>query len=205
MPATGLFGRFGSSIMARHSWLLLVLVVGPACIPDDPPDPTEPSESGAQEPTARTRVLVVGADRTCSEVREAVAPSRLTGRHSRGMLCDNLGLVLRADGSFHLEWFGCVGVYGTADGTWYVDPHGVALIPSRVDGALVEYPIRRLFLARMGGHYVLIPEADRDEFARDGPSGFTFLWPEAVLAAARRERANDAARPAGPGNAADGR
>lgn len=178
--------------MGRRFWPLILLAI-PACAPEEPPDPPDKNDSGALEPATLMRVIAIGDDKSRVEVREAVPPSKLVGQYSTGdRLGYNLDLDLRADGSFNVTWRGCLGVYGTAVGTWIIEPDGVALTSARADGLLAKRPLGRLFVASLGGFYLLVDESFYDLFVKQGPSHETCLHKEsaegAVDAAHRRGR-----------------
>jgi hypothetical protein len=156
--------------MYRLHWLLVVILV-PACAPNDPPTSLDPPESGAQEPTTLTRVLAIADDGGRTETQAPVPRSRLVGRYFTGDGTGfNLKLDLRADGSFDLTWTGCLGVYGTASGTWALDPDGVSTTTAKADGLLATRPLDRLRVANLGGHYLLVQESSRDLFDEFGPA-----------------------------------
>jgi hypothetical protein len=193
----------------RRSWLLLLLV-GSGCAQHDPATASDPPESGAQEPVTLTRVIAVAADGTQIETRATVDRGRMAGRYFTGDGTGyNLRLDLRADGSFDMTWTGCLGVYGTASGTWAMDERGIALNATQADGLFATRPLGRLLVASLDRHYLLVDESFRDLFDKYGPSHASCLHQkaaEAPVEAAHARAIDNAVRrvvnPTGPSGAA---
>jgi hypothetical protein len=144
--------------------------------PDD--EPPEPAELG--EPVL-TRVLAVAEDGTRAELRQAIAPGQLIGRYYVGDGTGfNLLLTLRIDATFDLTWTGCLGVYGTAKGTWAIDSDGVASTTTQATGIIERSGLGRLQIVTFAGHILLVEELGRKLFDAFGPSPDTCLHRKAA-------------------------
>ena len=96
--------------------------------------------------------------------------SELSGDYYRGDgLGYNISLHLQADHNYSATWRGCLGVYGTAHGTWsfengtlHLDPQGEN---NSLRGVLRDFEVRQV-----DGSTILIPTNDREPFERNGVS-----------------------------------
>ena len=117
-----------------------------------------------------------------NQPRAAVAALHaLAGAYYRGDgLGYNIDLDLRADGSYDAEWRGCLGVYGTASGSWSSDGVQVVLSPSN-ETDMMQGHLRQLDIEQHEGRSILLHSKDRGFYDRHGASPYScFQRTEAV-------------------------
>ena len=81
----------------------------------------------------------------------------------------NIRLLLGEDGTFDSTWRGCLGVYGTAKGTWRLKKGRVLFRPKQETG-LMEGELQALDVLTCEQRIILVSPRDRDLFLRRGPS-----------------------------------
>jgi hypothetical protein len=84
----------------------------------------------------------------------------------------NLTLALQGGGTYKLTWTGCLGVYGTAKGTWKEDGGTLSLSPSEETDMLKEHPIRTLRVVLSRGQEVLVPPDQEADVQKNGPDQY---------------------------------
>ena len=108
-------------------------------------------------------------------VPDLVVPSDLHGQYYAGDgLGYNLGLSLNPNGSYECTWHGCLGLYGSADGSWSLEGANLVLTPRSETDMLVGYLVTLDIVSYMG-HLLLVTEHDRDFFLKHGPSTYSAL------------------------------
>jgi hypothetical protein len=127
----------------------------------------------SQTHPVRVRLIVVSSAGWTEESVEEIMVSKLIGDYRLGDgLGYNLHLVLKTDGRFACTWRGCLGVYGSATGTWAIQAAGIKLSSQMREGKLKELALDRLRVISFSGHYLLLREEDRDWFKEHGPDRF---------------------------------
>src|SRR5437660_2439799 len=98
----------------------------------------------------------------------------LSGEWYRGDgLGYNIQLMLNRDGTYHASWRGCLGLYGTARGTWTLARNIVTLTPVAETGQMVGH-VRRVLVVMFRKRPLLVPEGRQgDFFVKHGPSKFS--------------------------------
>ena len=91
--------------------------------------------------------------------------TELTGSYYRGDHTGyNIYLDLLADGTYNATWRGCLGVYGTARGTWRITGERVILSPSE-ETDMMKGHLRELHVVQYQGQTVFVPDL-RDDYYR---------------------------------------
>jgi hypothetical protein len=91
-------------------------------------------------------------------------PSQVEPRHVAGYyyqgdgLGTNILVELREDGTYKSTWHGCLGEYGTSQGTWGLDDGSIIFEPINETEMLVGY-LRQARIKSSWPHYKLIPES----------------------------------------------
>jgi len=83
----------------------------------------------------------------------------------------NIYLDLLPSGKYKAEWHGCLGVYGTARGTWIADEKKVVLSPSK-ETDMMKGHLRELHIVRQQGQTVFVPDLHDDYFQKYGPDEY---------------------------------
>ena len=81
----------------------------------------------------------------------------------------NLALTLDSDGQYSCMWRGCLGVYGTATGTWSVATNTLHLSPKTATGMLKDKPLPPLDVLMFQGRYIFVDPKFRGFFLKYGP------------------------------------
>jgi hypothetical protein len=106
----------------------------------------------------------------------------LSGKYYEGDgLGYNLSLDLEPDGTYSAEWHGCMGLYGSASGTWSIADSHLTFEP-RVEDDMMEGHLRKLDIVNVGDNTVLLDKNDWELFRVYGVSRGTCFQ--------RRERIN---------------
>jgi hypothetical protein len=156
--------------MTRSLLLIVLLGALPFYGPVTPSAPANGPPAVETAVVCETAVTVFSLDGTTRVEARLLAPSRLAGEYYVGDGAGyNLHLDLKAGGQYECTWTGCLGVYGTASGTWSVNNLGLSLSAARSEGLLRERPLDRLGIVAFGGHYLLLQEDFRDLFQKWGP------------------------------------
>lgn len=99
--------------------------------------------------------------------------SSLAGSYYRGDGTGyNVYLNLTAGGTYKAEWYGCLGVYGTANGTWVVDGERIILTPSS-ETDMMKGHLRELHIVKHDGQLVFVPDLHDDYYREYGPDRFS--------------------------------
>jgi hypothetical protein len=152
--------------------LLLVVLLGalPFYGPVTPSAPANGPPVVQTAVTCETAVTIFSPGRPTHVEARLLAPSRLAGEYYVGDGAGyNLHLDLKEGGNYKCTWKGCLGVYGTASGTWSINNVGLLLSAAKSEGMLRKRPLDRLRVVAFGGHYLLLQEDDRDSFEKWGP------------------------------------
>jgi hypothetical protein len=100
----------------------------------------------------------------------AIEKSILVGTYYKGDgLGYNLTLTLESEGHYSCTWRGCLGVYGTATGTWAVATNILYLSPTTATSMLKKKPLPPLDILVFEGRYIFVDPSCRDFFLKYGP------------------------------------
>jgi hypothetical protein len=109
----------------------------------------------------RMSVLVFKYGSALTEKIADVSVARLAGEYYCGDgLGVNLRISLKANGSFDRSFSGCLGVYGTAAGTWSASATGIRLDAQKSVGEMAASFEHDLRIVSFGDHYLLVRKAD---------------------------------------------
>ena len=122
-------------------------------------------------------IVVVGLICGCQSSRQnpsdGAALEPFVGSYYRG---DGLGynilLDLSHDGSYGAEWHGCLGLYGTARGSWSVSGEQILLSPSK-EKDMLEGHLRQLDVVKHGDQWILVQSDDREFYDAHGLSAYS--------------------------------
>jgi hypothetical protein len=81
----------------------------------------------------------------------------------------NIHLHLGADASYDATWTGCLGVYGTAKGTWRLESASIAFSPNEETEMMKEY-LTRLDVLDYLGELIMVDPKSSGYFLDRGPS-----------------------------------
>ena len=96
----------------------------------------------------------------------------LAGHYYRGDHTGyNIYMDLLASGKYQAEWRGCLGVYGTAHGTWALVDGRVVLSPSK-ETDMMKGELRELFIVQQQGQTVFVPDLHDDYYHKYGPDEY---------------------------------
>lgn len=111
----------------------------------------------------------------CRSNQSSALPSRavaLAGSYYRGDHTGyNIYLDLLANGRYDAQWHGCLGVYGTARGTWTVIDDRVVLSPSK-ETDMMKGHLRELHIVQHEGQTVFVPDLHDDYYQKYGPNEY---------------------------------
>lgn len=118
-------------------------------------------------------LLAVAVLTGCS--RQAT-PSSLAGSYYRGDGTGyNIYLNLAASGAYKAEWYGCLGAYGTASGSWSIDGERIVLSPSS-ETDMMKGHMRELHIVRYDGQFVFVPDLHDDYYQKYGPNRLSAFY-----------------------------
>src|SRR5262249_14885084 len=80
----------------------------------------------------------------------------------------NLDLVLKKDGRFQCQWFGCAGLYGSTVGTWSVNCDRITIDVTKSNGIFTAHPLGNMSIINDEGTTRLLLDKDAD-FASNDP------------------------------------
>lgn len=63
----------------------------------------------------------------------------------------NQSLTLRPDGTFHCDWSGCLGDYGSSTGTWAVDGDTLFMSTATANGMFIRSPLENMTILQHDG------------------------------------------------------
>ena len=99
-------------------------------------------------------------------------PAELAGSYYRGDHKGyNLYLDLQADGTYTAKWRGCLGVYGTARGTWGFYDRRLFFTPSE-ETDMMKGHLRELHIVQHQGETVFVPDLRDDIYRKYGPTRY---------------------------------
>jgi hypothetical protein len=104
-------------------------------------------------------------------------PLELAGYYFLTEVCRSHSLILLPKGHYSLTWHGCQGLYGTAVGTWRLAGCELFLDPAEEEGMWKDRPVRHLDILLYEGIHILVWDADKEAFLRDGPGMRTCFAP----------------------------
>ena len=111
------------------------------------------------------------SSRISSSERAALRP--FAGSYYRGDgLGYNISLDLKPDGSYDAQWHGCLGLYGTARGSWAVSSDHILLSPSK-ERDMMKGHLRQLDIVQHGDQWILVQSDDRDFYDTHGASRYS--------------------------------
>ena len=80
----------------------------------------------------------------------------------------NFDLTLAAPGTFEVTWRGCLGVYGSAEGTWAITEDQVAFTLEEGADDIFKRNLTAADIVSHEGHWLLVPESEREWFKEWG-------------------------------------
>ena len=83
----------------------------------------------------------------------------------------NIYLDLLASGTYKAEWHGCLGVYGTARGTWTMVDGRIVLSPSK-ETDMMKGELRELHIIQQKGQTLFVPDLHDDYYQKYGPDEY---------------------------------
>ena len=119
--------------------------------------------------------LLVG----CTPHRSSPLPRSavgLAGNYYRGDGTGyNIYLDLLSCGRYDAQWHGCLGVYGTARGTWTMVNDRVVLSPVK-ETDMMKGHLRELHVVKLESQTVLVPDLHDDYYQKYGPDAYAAFY-----------------------------
>ncbi len=126
------------------------------------------------KPLAILLLIFSGAISSAAPRVDSAVAKRLDGEWYRGDGKGyNVTITLSKDRGYSAVYTGCLGIYGTARGTWRVQRGSVAFTPTEERGTMRKH-LRTLDIEQTGKDIVLVPPDVREEFKQYGAS--SRLW-----------------------------
>lgn len=92
----------------------------------------------------------------------------MAGDYHRGdELGFNVMLSLHPEGMYSAVWFGCLGDFGKANGTWTLSANTISLEPEHEEGDLRQ-PLRALEVMRHADDWIFLSPSERNDYERYG-------------------------------------
>jgi hypothetical protein len=127
----------------------------------------------------RLSILIALLFCACSTVRPT--QQNLAGSYYRGdKLGYNIYLQLDPSGAYRARWEGCLGLYGTARGTWSFREELIIFHPVE-ETAMMKKHLRQLHVVRQPlGGYVFVPDLQDSYYRQYGPDEYAAFHKELV-------------------------
>ena len=84
----------------------------------------------------------------------------------------NVTVNLKPDARYTAQWRGCLGVYGTARGTWALDGQRIVFSPSK-ETDMMRGHLRELHIVRQDGQIVFVPDLTDSYYRQYGPNRYS--------------------------------
>jgi hypothetical protein len=151
-------------------WLTIIILVGPGCVQRHAPIGTYCCSEHA----------VGDVQHSFNSYISATAAHEVTF-YQGDRLGFNIVMDLKADNSFCLRAYSCLGSFGSASGRWKNAGRILQLTPVREEGFFISNDYRQFQIVPWNSGFAIVRSEDFREFCFSGPTLDTCMRPEELI------------------------